>query len=163
MRKYWHHLRYNIGNVILMIGQNFLPPGNVKRELQQILSSWRDMSTSRRFRDLLRNCQRKEMAKLIHEIARARLDGLISEYEARFLESARKFTPASYESLLAHVGTDFYYSGYLLKDDEIKIILKNLLDRGVLTYTVDWMIVEPIDINFKELTRGEKYDISQHT
>lgn len=143
MKQYGWYLRYNIGNAIIKLGQMALPQGHIKRELELILISWRDLQTSRKFRKMLQDKSKEEVAGLIHQIASLRLDGLISDYEARFVESARKYMPARYERLLACIITDFHYSGYTLSDEEIRIILKNLLDRRVLIYTGDWMITEP--------------------
>lgn len=121
-----------------------MAPGTVRAELETLFRGWSNIITVEEMRRVLSEEKHKALAHLVHDIADMRLDGLVSEYENRVIETLARLLPCKYDHLIANLTSDFFYAGYSLSEIEVKIIVKNLLDRKILDYDGSW------NINFKQ-------------
>lgn len=134
------YIRYAIGKTLIYLGLKCMAPGTVRAELEALFKGWNNIVTVDKMRKVLSEEGRKALAKLTHEMADMRVDGLISDYENRVIETAARLMPCEYTKLISNLASDFFYAGYSISETEIKIIIKNLMDRKILTYDGNWMI-----------------------
>jgi hypothetical protein len=152
VKNYFNYLRYEFARGVIDIGVMLLPKGATKREIDILIDAWKDIKTSKKFREQLERTRQKEIAGLIHKIAKRRLDGLVSDYQERFVESAKKFMPEKYDKLLKNIISDFYYSGYTLSDEEVRMLMNISLDKKALILNYENYVVDPYhDIGLDDL------------
>lgn len=138
------YIRYGIGKFLIYLGLKAMAPGTVRAELETLFKGWNNIVTVDEMRRVLSEEGRKALASLTHQMADLRIDGLISDYENRVIETTARLVPCEYTKLITNLTSDFFYAGYSISETEIKIIIKNLMDRKLLIYDNNWMITFPL-------------------
>lgn len=137
---FWY-IRYAISRGLLKSAIGIMPPGNVKSEFTDLVRNWNDNGKIEEFRLQLELRGRRALSEITYKMAQLRLDGFLADYENRAIETLRKVKkPLKYDDVVKTVISDFYYSGYSLSEEDIKILIKNMLDRKLLVYDESWLV-----------------------